>query len=269
MNRPCISLLTDFGLQDSYVGQMKGVIASINPQAALVDLTHAIPPQQILAAAVALSDSVDAFPSGTIHLAVVDPGVGSSRRAIAAEVGPYRFVCPDNGLLTLVLQRAPLRRAVNLDQQRWWRPTVSQTFHGRDLFAPIAAAWSLGHDLAEFGSPLTEPLMSLPINECEVVPGTGSEAAVIRGQILVIDRFGNLITNVTRDCIPPKTRQIQIEIAELCLHGISGCYSQRDPGTCIALFGSSGRLEIAIVNGNAAAELAATVGTPVTVSYHV
>jgi S-adenosylmethionine hydrolase len=260
MNRPCISLLTDFGLQDSYVGQMKGAIAAMNPDAIVVDLTHAIPPQQVWQAAVTLSDSIDAFPPGTIHLAVVDPGVGSTRRAIAAEIGSYRFVCPDNGLLSLVLQRQPLRRAVHLDRPRWWRPTVSGTFHGRDLFAPVAAAWSLGHDLAEFGSPLQEPLTELSFPNYSMSHGVARE---IRGQVLSIDHFGNLVTNIPRSAIPTDAAEIIIQIADIELSGLARCYAERCDGECVALFGSSDRLEIAVTNGNAAQRLSAGIGTPV------
>lgn len=267
MNRPCISLLTDFGLQDSYVGQMKGAIAAVNPDAIIVDLTHAIPPQQVWQAAVTLCDSIDAFPPGTIHLAVVDPGVGGTRRAIAAEIGAYRFVCPDNGLLSLILQRQPLRRAVHLDQSRWWRPTVSGTFHGRDLFAPVAAAWSLGYDLAEFGSSLEEPLRELSVPSYCVTRGTDGASMEVHGSVLTVDHFGNLITNIPRDVIPTDADQVTIVITTLELAGMVRCYADRSAGEWVALFGSSGRLEIAVVNGDAARHLDAGVGTPICVRY--
>ncbi|HEY4258683.1 MAG TPA: SAM-dependent chlorinase/fluorinase [Schlesneria sp.] len=267
MNRPCISLLTDFGLQDSYVGQMKGVIAAANPEAMVVDLTHAIPPQQVWQAAVTLSDSIDAFPPGTIHLAVVDPGVGSTRRAIAAEIGSYRFVCPDNGLLSLILQRHPLRRAVHLDQPRWWRPTVSGTFHGRDLFAPVAAAWSLGHDLAEFGSLLEGPLQELPVLNYSVTRGNDGVLMEVHGNVLTVDHFGNLITNIPRSAIPADAAHVAIQVTNIELAGVVLCYADRCDGECVALYGSSGRLEIAVVNGDAARHLGAGIGTPICVRY--
>lgn len=264
MIRPCIALLTDFGLQDSYVGQMKGVIASINPAAIVIDVTHGIAPQQILQAAVTLSDAVDAFPPGTIHLIVVDPGVGSERRAIAAEIGPYRFVCPDNGLLSVLLKRMPLQRAVSLDQPRWWRSTVSGTFHGRDLFAPVAAAWSLGHDLSELGSPLVEPLRELTWPECQVVR-SGDAVTVIEGQIVTIDHYGNLITNIPRSAIPSEAPRVVVQLAQHQFDGIVRCYADRPNRDCVALFGSSGRLEVAIVNGNAQQSFNACVGDSVIV----
>jgi dethiobiotin synthase len=261
-----MTLLTDFGYQDTYVGQMRGVISAINPAALVIDLTHAIAPQQILQAAIALDDAVDAFPPGTIHVAIVDPGVGSQRRAIAAEVGPYRFVCPDNGLLTPILQRYPLHRAVQLDEPRWWRSDVSNTFHGRDLFAPVAAAWSLGRDLSEFGSPLGT-LQKLTLPGYEVQSGPGSSAGFALGQVLTVDHFGNLITNLPQTAIPLESGLIEVEIGGKRILGLVGCYADRLPGECVALFGSSGRLEIAIVNGDARSELQLQQGEPVTVRW--
>lgn len=260
MTPPCISLLTDFGLKDPYVGQMKGVIAAINPAAIVIDLTHAIPAQQVSLAAVALDDSIDAFPAGTIHVAVVDPGVGTARRPIAAEIGGHRFVGPDNGLLTLVLRRVTLHRAVHLNEPRWWRPGVSHTFHGRDVFAPVAAAWSLGHDLSEFGSAITGSLQELPVAALHV------ESGCVRGQVASIDHFGNLITDIPRSAIPG-TGGIGVEIAGQSLRGLQRCYADRPAGECVALIGSSGRLEIAVVNGDAARRLGADVGEDVTVRW--
>lgn len=255
MNRPCIALLTDFGLQDSYVGQMKGVIASINPEAIVIDLSHSIAAQQVSQAATMLADAVDAFPPGTIHIIVVDPGVGSVRRAIAAEIGRQKFVCPDNGLLTHLLRRNEPQRVVQLDQARWWRTEVSSTFHGRDVFAPVAAAWSLGHDLLEFGSPLSDPPISLPLADCSIDPPNDPGTAVLRGEIMAVDHFGNLITNIRRSVIPAEAAEIQIDVGQHRLSGIVRCYADRAAGQVVALFGSSGRLEIAIVNGNAAGKM--------------
>lgn len=267
MNRPCITLLTDFGVQDSYVGQMKGVIAAINPAAIVIDLTHSISPQQIGQAALVLSDSLDAFPTGTIHLVVVDPGVGSDRRAIAAEIGSYRFVCPDNGLLSEILKRRPLQRAVRLDQSRWWRPTVSGTFHGRDLFAPVAAAWSLGHDLAEFGSPLEGPLTVMSLPDCWVERNADGVTIAIHGQVLAIDHFGNVVTNIPRSALPIGAPKSVIKIGDRALPRIVQCYADGREGECVALFGSSDRFEIAVVNGHAAKHLHAEVGQTVSIRF--
>lgn len=267
MIRPCITLLTDFGVQDSYVGQMKGVIAAINPAAIVIDLTHSIPPQQIGQAALLLSDSIDAFPAGTIHLVVVDPGVGSARRAIAAEIGSYRFVCPDNGLLSQILKRQTLQRAVRLDHSRWWRPTVSETFHGRDLFAPVAAAWSLGHDLAELGSPLEGPLTVVSLPDCRIVRDADGATIAVHGEVLAIDHFGNVITNIPRSALPIGVPTAAVQVGDRTLPGIVRCYADGREGDCVALFGSSDRLEIAVVNGHAAKHLRVDLGQTVSVRF--
>jgi S-adenosyl-L-methionine hydrolase (adenosine-forming) len=261
MLHPSISLLTDFGLRDTFVGQMKGVIVGINPDARVVDLTHDIGPQQVVQAAVAIADAIEAFPPGTIHVAVVDPGVGSARRAIAAEIGDYRFVCPDNGLLTLVLRRAPLKRAVELNERRWFRPIVSNTFHGRDIFAPVAAAWSLGHDLEVFGTAITSPLIELAI------PAVALESGAVHGEVLTVDRFGNLITNIERRSIPDDARDMEVCLAGQRLAALHRCFADRPTGECVAFAGSAGRVEIAVVNGNAARQLRAGIGEPVTIRW--
>ncbi len=265
MIRPCISLLTDFGQQDSYVGQLKGVIASINPEAIVIDLSHSIGAQQVAQAAIMLADAVESFPPGTIHVVVVDPGVGSARRAIAAEIGNQRFVCPDNGLLTLLLRRSEPQRVARLDQSRWWRSSVSATFHGRDVFAPVAAAWSLGHDLMEFGPLHDQPLISLALPACSVESPDDLDSSTLRGEVVAIDHFGNLITNICRTDIPREATDIQVVVGQSCLSDIVRCYADRPEGDPVALFGSSGRLEIAIVNGSAARQMRIPSGGPVIV----
>ena len=204
---PIITLTTDFGTTDSYVAQMKGVILGIAPDATLVDITHQVPPQDIVAGSAILADAVGAFPPDTIHLVVVDPGVGSERRPVAVEttsrgerLGP-RFVAPDNGVLTGALQHFPLRRAVRLAERRFWRTDVSHTFHGRDLFAPVAAHLSRGIELAEFGPPLDWELILLPVDRPVV------EGDEIRGHIARTDSFGNLITNIDASLIPEAVRR--------------------------------------------------------------
>lgn len=253
-SRPVLTFLTDFGIQDTYVGQMKGIALGINPEVQLVDLTHEIPAQQIMRAAYVWNDSLDAFPASTIHLAVVDPGVGSDRRLIAAEIGPYRVVCPDNGLLTVILQRENVQRAVGLDDPQWWRSRVCNTFHGRDILTPVAAAWSLGHDLAEFGSPLTTPLVSLASSR--LLKGKTS----LSGRIVHIDRFGNLITDIDSRELPVQPCSIRFEIGTFQIHGLSQSYFDVSPGEALALVGSSGRLEISIREGHAADEFQVDCG---------
>ena len=257
----CLTFLTDFGLQDTYVGQMKGVAAGINPRLQLVDLTHEIPPQQVLRAAYVWNDALEAFPPETIHVAVVDPGVGSDRQLIAAEIGPYRLVCPDNGLLSVILQRATVRRVVTLDNPKWWRANPADTFHGRDILTPVASAWSLGHDLSEFGALRTSALVTLAAAQ----PQRGKTS--LTGQIVQIDRFGNLITNIDVRGLTADTESLRFEIGAFRVEGLSRCYADVNLGEPVALTGSSGRLEIAIRNGNAAEEIQADCGRRIVVRW--
>lgn len=258
---PCITFLTDFGTRDTYVGQMKGVALGIHPGVQLVDLSHDVPPQQILRGAFAWSDAIAAFPDNTIHVGVVDPGVGSERRLVAAEIGSQRFVCPDNGLLSVILKRARIHRAVLLDDRRWWRPAISRTFHGRDILTPVAAAWSLGHDISEFGSPLATSLVSLPL--AAVVSGRRA----LTGQVIDVDRFGNLITNIGANDLPVDVRSFRIELGAFPFDGIANCYADVARGEPLALIGSADRLEIAVRDGNAADEFQAACGHPVIVRW--
>lgn len=260
-NRQCITFLTDFGSQDSYVGQMKGVALGINPHAQLVDLTHEIAPGQVLRGAFVWSDAISAFPPGTIHVGVVDPGVGSQRRLIAAEIGEQRFVCPDNGLLTMITARLPVRRAVTLDRPQWFRPNVSNTFHGRDIMTPVAAAWSLGHDLLELGSEHLEPLVTLA--PARLHRGKTS----LSGVVIDVDRFGNAITNIDGAALPAHCQSLTVEVGSLKVDGLARCYSDVESGEPVALIGSSNRLEIAIRDGSAADELQVEYGLPIVVRW--
>jgi len=252
MMHPIITITTDFGLSDSYVAQMKGAILAIAPDARLVDVTHEVPRQDCVAAAAILADVVGAFPPGTIHLVVVDPGVGTDRRAVAVEtkeasemIGP-RFVAPDNGVLTEVLQNRPIHRAVRLAEPRFWRSEVSHTFHGRDIFAPVAAHWSRGVGLAEFGPPLEWPLIQLATDRPIV------QAGEIHGRIVRTDTFGNLITNIEASKLPAMGRErLIVELGTQRIVGISRCYGEKSTGELLALIGSSGRLEIAVCQGHA------------------
>lgn len=271
-----ITLITDFGLIDSYVGAMKGVILSIAPQATIVDISHAIPAQDVRAAAWVLYTSYNTFPRGTIHCAVVDPGVGSQRRAVAAQAGVYTFVAPDNGLLSYVLAQEPLRMAVELTNPHFHRHPVSHTFHGRDIFAPAAAYLAQGVPLHKLGPPLTE-LITWPLPS----PKRPSEDSLI-GHVLHIDHFGNCITdlklrpegealvltNLPGQGAPPLTiprHEARIKVGNITLKGISHTYADGFPGGPLALVGSSGHLEIAVVGGSAAQTLDLAVGDPVIV----
>lgn len=256
---PLVTLLTDFGSRDTYVGQMKGAMLSVCTEARLVDLTQEIPPGDVLSGAVAWGDAVPAFPPQTVHLGVVDPGVGTARRAVAAEIGPWRFVCPDNGLLTVLLQAWPLVRAVELTERKWWRPDVSPVFHGRDLFGPVAAHWAAGRDLTEFGPPISEPLIQLDLEPPQVI---GSK---IQGTILTVDRFGNLRTNISADLLTGPPDRWVTTMEGQTIRGLSRCFGDREAGDFVSLIGSHGQLEIAVNQGNAAERLHAAVGTSVKV----
>lgn len=262
MTPPIITLLTDFGTRDSYVAQMKGVILGINPQAHIVDITHEIEPQAILQGALTLDSAFEAFPSGTIHVVIVDPDVGTTRRRIAAEIGRQRFVGPDNGLLTLLARRHPIQRVHHLSATAFHRQPVSAAFHGRDLFCPVAAHWSLGSDISEFGEAVTAPLAELRIPRAEKLDRE------IKGEVLEIDRFGNITTNISGSDLPleyPAT--IFTQIAGHQLVRLSEYYSQLPPGGILALIGSAGRLEIAQNLGHAADTLQVKIGDEVYVKW--
>src|SRR4051812_30289386 len=194
MARPVIALLTDFGTRDHYAGAIKGVALGICQDAAFVDITHEIPPHDVLAGALELAACYRYFPSGTVFLVVVDPGVGSARRPIAAEAGGYRFVAPDNGVLTLVFKESPPRKVVELTERRYARPTVSRTFEGRDRFAPAAAWLAKGIQLSALGRPIADvQRLDIPLPE--------ESAGSVRGVVLRVDRFGNLVTNIDRKTV--------------------------------------------------------------------
>ena len=257
-----ITLLTDFGLQDSFVGVMKGVIWSIAPDVHIVDLTHAIPPQDILQGALVLDQATPFFPAGSVHIAVVDPGVGTARRPMAAQLGDSFFVGPDNGLCTLLLERAEQAgqtvQAVELNNPRYWLPLVSRTFHGRDIFSPVAAHLTLGIHLDKFGPPLIDPVR---LN----IPRPQRIANGWVGQVLQIDSFGNLITNLSQSHLDDM-RKPQVQVGADVISHISNAFGDATPGSLVALIDSSGCLSVGVVNGSAAARLNAKIGDPVDIS---
>jgi len=258
MSQSIITLTTDFGTADGYLAQMKGTILGINPDVQLVDVTHAIPPQDIERAAGILDDVVDAFPRQTIHLVVVDPGVGTDRRIVAVETEHGRFVAADNGVLSDVLVRDPLQRAIEINATVVPSRTLSNTFHGRDVMAPVAAYWSLARDPIEFGSPLREPLMRLPDRKPKVLDDR------IVGEIIRQDRFGNLITNIRESDLSDIDRnRLCLRIGSQNIDRLDSCYAVRPLGTLLMLIDSSGRLEIAVNGGSAAEQLASDIGTQV------
>lgn len=256
---PIITLLTDFGSQDYFVGAMKGVILSINPAAGIVDVTHEIPPAEIRAAAFNLLAVHQEFPAGTIHLVVVDPGVGSGRRGVALDCAGQFFVGPDNGVFSWVCERAGEFRAVHLTTEKFFRYPVSQTFHGRDIFAPVAAALSNGVDLAEFG-PEIDDLIRLESLQPRTLDDGVTEARIIH-----IDRFGNCITNLTRDDFGPGQPGpgTKLLVNDHDVSSFREFFADGAVGELFCLFGSAGFLEIAARNSSAAKILGAQCGQPV------
>jgi hypothetical protein len=261
MARPVIALLTDFGTRDHYAGTMKGVALGICPDAAFVDITHDIAPHDVLGGALELGASYTYFPIGTIFLVVVDPGVGSSRRPLAAEAGGYQFVAPDNGVLSLAFKDAAPTRVVELTERRYARPTVSRTFEGRDRFAPAAAWLAQGIDLSGLGRPVTS-WQTLRVPEPTVAD------ARILGEVLRVDRFGNLVTNVGRPAFErfAGAGRIEIVAGTQAVAAVVATYAEAQAGAVCALFGSSDHLEVAVNGGSAAERLSLGRGAPVIIS---
>jgi hypothetical protein len=254
-----ITLLTDFGMADGYVGVMHGVILRINPQAIVVDVCHDVPAQDVQAAAFVLSTTYPYFPDDAIHVAVVDPGVGSERRAIAVRTQRGTFIAPDNGLLSYVFAREAVSEMVHLSNTRYWLTPLSATFHGRDLFAPVAAHLSLGVPLAEMGAPLLDPVRFAVPQARRQVDGD------ICGEVLHIDRFGNLVTNVPGIWLAAG-QPWSVHIAGRDVSGPLQAYALAGEGELLSIIGSSGYLEIAVRNGNAAATLGVSRGAEVKVA---
>lgn len=266
-----ITLTTDFGQQDRYVGQMKGAILRIAPTVPIVDITHAIAPQDVRGASFLVADLAEAFPPNTVHLAVIDPGVGSSRRVIATRVGDQFYVAPDNGLLTLVLARDPAAPLVEIPQQAGGNGILSATFHGRDIMAPAAARLALEQSLDVLGDPLVgEPVRLLDLEPRRL----GGDADRIEGIIAHIDHFGNLITNIpatmlTRPndiSVEPVLEQVVASCGSFSVQGLRRYYSEVPEGEILLLVGSSGRLEVAVNGGNAATRWGSQTGDAIVVT---
>jgi S-adenosylmethionine hydrolase len=256
--RPVIALLSDFGTRDHYVGMMKGVIIGICPDVTLVDITHEIAPHDVMDGALELAASYKFFPAGTIFLAVVDPGVGSARRGVAAEIGDYRFVCPDNGLLSAIVREVPPKKIVELTERRYARPTVSRTFEGRDRFAPAAAWLAKGIQLTAMGRNVADyTKVDIPL---PVVSDDG-----IAGTVLRLDRFGNLVTNIDRKTFEKfgKEGGVQIAAGIRTVGRLVATYADILPGEVCALFGSTDHLELAANAGSAADALGLSRGAPI------
>lgn len=257
MRKPILTLTSDFGRDGPYVAAMKGVVLGLAPETQLIDVSHAVAPQNVLEGAFILAGIVDAFPSGTVHLAVVDPGVGTERRLIAVSVADQWFVAPDNGLLGGVVLGRDVAGIWEITNPDLWRAKVSSTFHGRDILAPAAAHLLLGRDPDSLG-PKRPKLITLANFEPR-----GDERGIV-GEVIFRDAFGNLITNVSASRLsadPASSWQVEIAGETIC--GVSRTYGDRPPGSVVAIPGSSGWIEVAVVNGDAARTLTAGPGTTV------
>jgi hypothetical protein len=260
MARPVIAMLTDFGTRDHYAGTMKGVALGICSDVTLVDISHDIAAHDVLGGALELAAAYRYFPAGTIFLVVVDPGVGSTRRGIAADTGDYAFVAPDNGVLTAVLDEHPAKRIIELTERKYARPTVSRTFEGRDRFAPAAAWLAKGIDITALGR------TAGAIHRLDI-PRPIVEDDSINGQVLRVDRFGNLITNVERRTFEKLAHgALEIRIGDHQVSRVVSTYADATAGEICALFGSTDHLEVAANGASAAEALDLRRGAPVHVS---
>ena len=260
MARSVVGLLSDFGTRDHYVGAMKGVILGICPDVTLVDISHDVPTHDVVTAGLELAASYKYFPTGSIFLVVVDPGVGSARRGLAADTVDYRFVAPDNGVLTAVFQEAAPKVVVELTERRYARPTVSKTFEGRDRFAPAAAWLARGIQLSALGRPVSDYVMiDMP------VPDVRAES--ITGQVIRVDRYGNLVTNIDRKSFErlAQAGTIQIQVGTHVVGRLVTTYADIGQGEVCVLFGSSDHLEVAANAARAVERLALDRGARVVV----
>ncbi len=245
--RTIITLTTDFGHRDHYVGSLRGVIHDINPQVKLIDITHDIPSYDIIHGAYVIGSTYYLFPRGTIHVGVVDPGVGGRRLPILVQTENYFFIGPDNGLFSMVSLREKIVAIYHLTNPRYFRPEVSQTFHGRDLFTPVAAHLARGVKPRQFGARVRE-MRRLPLFAMDVTPHQ------LQGHIIAIDKFGNAITNITREAFSAHVRgkSFVLQIGSKRISRICETYSQVAPGEAVAVFGSNHLLELALYQGSIA-----------------
>jgi S-adenosylmethionine hydrolase len=264
MSSQIVALLTDFGHRDPFVGIMKGVMLGINPDLQLIDISHEITPQRIREAAILLSVAFPYFPPHTIFLVVVDPGVGGTRRPIVVEAAEYLFVAPDNGVLGPVLDQGQPQRVIHATEARYFRQPVSRTFHGRDVFAPLAAWLSRGAAAREMGTAIDDyTRLELPRPRVRIDGG-------LQGEVVYQDRFGNLVTNIseawaTEHWGPPPWQGIQACIEASVIHGLDAFYAQRSPRELGIIINSWGLIEIFVNGGNAAQATGAVEGSPVSI----
>jgi S-adenosylmethionine hydrolase len=259
-----VTLLTDFGTEDYFVGAMKGALLSVNPEARIVDITHEIPPHDVEAAAFTLLAAYETFPAGTIHVAVVDPGVGSARRAVAVEGAGRLFVGPDNGLFGYVYERLKRFRVFHVVEQRYFRESVSTTFHGRDVFAPVAGALSCGTHASELGPEVTD-FVRLPLAAV-----SRRDDTTLVGTVIHVDRFGNCVTNITPRDLDAETlaRGARLFVAGSEIRSFRRFFADEGgaSGEPFAVWGSAGLLEIAVFRDSAARVLGLGRGSEVEVS---
>ena len=254
-----VTLTTDFGYQDQYVGAMKGVMLSVSPELRFIDISHGVPPQDVLAGAWILKNSAFLYPAGTVHLAVVDPGVGTPRKPVAVKIGDQFFVGPDNGIIPLVADGEPYE-AYHLTNTSFWFSQRSNTFHGRDIFSPVAASIAAGAELHEVGQKMDELSMYR-----WAVPTSDSEG--IQGWVVHIDFYGNLISNISKELFLSVThgKPFKIYVGNVILSELSHTFGNVPDGEPAAVIGSSGMLEIIINKGNAQQMLGTEKGAPVSV----
>jgi S-adenosyl-L-methionine hydrolase (adenosine-forming) len=251
--------MTDFGTRDHYSGVIKGVVLGICPDVTLIDITHDLPPHDIAFAAQELAATYKYFPTGTIFLVVVDPGVGTARRGLAADAGDRKFIAPDNGVLTAVFHEAAPKRVVELSERKYARPTVSRTFEGRDRFAPAAAFLAKGIHLEAFGRPVTDyHLLNLPVAEMQ--------GETLVGCVVRVDRFGNIVTNLERKACEKLTNGhagIDLRVGGKAVNRLVATFADLSRGEIGALFGSTDHLECAAQSASAAEVLGVGAGDPV------
>ncbi len=261
---PLIVLLTDFGSRDHYVGVMKGVIHGICPEARVVDLSHNVTPQDVTEAAFVLCSAYRYFPEETVFVCVVDPGVGGERAIVCLRANGQVFLAPDNGLLSVVARESSPEGLYAVEKEQYFLERVSTTFHGRDIFAPVAGHLCAGVDPEELGPPLAR------IRELRLPHPVRTAGGMLKGEVIYVDQFGNLITNISDGTLQTTFRcpreQIQVSVKSENIQGIAGTYSEADEGELLALIGSSGYVEVASNKGSAAETLGCSKGCPVTLS---
>lgn len=256
-----VSLTTDFSTRDGNVGVMKGVIWGINPSIQIADISHEISPQNVRQASLILDRQVWYFPAGTVHVVVVDPGVGTARRPIAAKLGEHYFVGPDNGVFSPLYDRAEKHgwevKIVHTDNPEYWLPEISNVFHGRDIFSPVGAHLASGVALEKLGTLIDDPVHTK-------MPQPQKTGKAVLGEVMAVDHFGNVVTNIRAEHIAGMG-EVNVTLCGQTIEGLVKTFGEREPGELIVLFGSTGNLFAAIVNGSAAEVLHPKIGDPVEV----